>query len=349
MINNKFKNGIEDLKMISMTSDEKKQILQNILKDSSLSLKPENNTFGINSLLSTFSINRRLVYYAVVPLIIILSGTSIVFASENILPDSVLYPIKVNIVEPIEGAISFSQKSKARHESNLAEKRIVEAERLASEGKLDINTENKINKLISKHTIALNKAIDKINISDKNQDVEEITTNFQAEMNAHAVILDNIKHIKDIKRNGSDLNYKSNINDSQRNTSTENSDNTVSSTARFNANKIKDLINIKENGNLDKYNKRKNRVEDLINKTVNDVKLESLKNNRNSNSVYDTNRVLVDAKNYLNDADQMKDKGNQKEAYQSMLDSESKIIEANIILRSNLKSDHRDNRGDKNN
>lgn len=347
MINNKFKKGIEDLKKISMTSDEKNQILHNILKNHSLSQKPENNSFGLYSFLSMFSVNRRLAYYAVIPLVIILSGTSIVFASENILPDNLLYPIKVNIIEPIGEAMSFSQKAKARHESNLAEKRLVEAEKLASAGKLDINTENKINNLINKHTIALNNAIGKIDISNSNQEIEEITTNFQAEMNAHAMILDNIKNKKYTKKHSFDSSSDSNSN-SNSNDYDIKKDNIVSDTARFNANKIKDLINTKESGSLDKYNKRKNRVENLINKTVHDIKNESLKNNGDSNNIYDTNKVLEDAKNSLNEAGKKKNQGDHKDAYQSILDSESKVLEANIILKSDFKSNSKIDKGNKN-
>ena len=92
------------------------------------------------------------------------------------------------IIEPIEGAVSFTQKSKARHESNLAEKRLVEAEKLASEGKLDVNTENKINNLISKHTNALNRAIDKIDISKLPEDIQTHIKEKEEELNNNMLV-----------------------------------------------------------------------------------------------------------------------------------------------------------------
>jgi hypothetical protein len=339
MINNKFKNGIEDLKKISMTSDEKNKIFQNIIKSSSVSEKSKDNSTEIYSWISIFSTKRKLVYYSIIPLVIILSGTSIVFASENILPNNILYPIKVGIIEPVEGAISFSLKAKAKHESILAEKRIIEAEKLASEDKLDLYTENKINNLISRHTSALNKAIDKIDASKKDQEIEEITTNFQAEMNAHAVILDNIKNKKMIKKYSIDLNIDSNKKNSKNiNVLNDNLTNKISDTARSSANKIKEVINLKVSNNLDNYIKRKNRVEGLIDKTIDNMKIVSEENNGDSSNEKDTNKLLNDAKSYLNDANKKNDEGDRKEAYRSMLNSESKVLEANILLKTNPRS-----------
>ena len=81
-----------------------------------------------------------------------LSG--VVFASQESLPNSIFYPLKVNIVEPIRGALTFSHKNKAKYEINLATERLVEAETLAGQGKLDKINEKKLNNLLNKHTVA---------------------------------------------------------------------------------------------------------------------------------------------------------------------------------------------------
>ena len=123
----------------------------------------------------------KLVYYIIIPLILILSGGGVVFASTDSLPDSPLYPIKVKIVEPIEGAILVSKKSKAEYQSNLAEKRLIEAEILASRGKLSKDNEEKINNLLAKHTEELNNTISAAAKSEID-DVDTIITDFRARL-----------------------------------------------------------------------------------------------------------------------------------------------------------------------
>jgi len=188
MKDQKIQNGINEIKNIKMTALEKKQILEYILnspqKSNKLIPSPWMNIF-------TFTVKKnRLVYYMVIPLVVVLTGSGAVFASGESLPDSMLYPIKVNIVEPMRGALKFSKESKANYESGLATKRMVEAEKLATEGKLDRVKEEQINILLQKHNKRLNEALDKIDQKESSEQVDEIVTDFQEKMNTHAKTLD---------------------------------------------------------------------------------------------------------------------------------------------------------------
>ncbi|MCX6753669.1 MAG: DUF5667 domain-containing protein [Candidatus Nomurabacteria bacterium] len=191
MENNKLKKGIKEIKNIVMTDVEKTRIFENILKVSKE--KPKTSPWFTFSFLAMLK-NNRLVYYIVIPLIIILSSSGVVFASQSSLPDSILYPLKVNIVEPlIEGALTFSPKNKAKYEVNLATKRLVEAEALAGQGKLNKKNEDKINNLLDKHTVALDKTLKDVKKVDKVEQSDKIISNFNFEMNTHAQKLDNMK------------------------------------------------------------------------------------------------------------------------------------------------------------
>jgi hypothetical protein len=190
MKDKKLQNGINEIKNIKMTSVEKKQILEYILnssqKSNELIPSPWANIF-------TFAIKKnRFIYYMVIPLIVALTGGGVVFASEESLPDSILYPIKVNIVEPVRGALKFSRESRASYESGLATRRMVEAEALATKGKLDQKNEEQINTLLKKHNKKLNEALDKIDESESSEQVDEIVADFQEKMNSHAKNLDSI-------------------------------------------------------------------------------------------------------------------------------------------------------------
>lgn len=151
-----------------MTNSEKELIFSNIFKSSPPIIKPIKSTWVPFSFMAIFQ-RSRLVYYIIIPLIIALSGGGVVFASADSLPNSILYPIKVKVLEPVEGALTFSKVSKAKHESNLAKKRLVEAEILASHGKLDKKNKDKINNLLDKHKKALDKTLKDIkNRKNKN-------------------------------------------------------------------------------------------------------------------------------------------------------------------------------------
>ncbi|MFA6386470.1 MAG: DUF5667 domain-containing protein [Candidatus Paceibacterota bacterium] len=219
MENNKFKKGIKEIKNITMTDNEKAHILGNILKISKEKPKTKTSPWVSFSFLAILK-NNRLVYYVVVPLIIILSSSGVVFASQSSLPDSILYPLKVNVVEPlIEGALTFSPKNKAKYEVNLATKRLVEAETLAGQGKLDKKNEDKINNLLDKHTVALDQTLKNVQKTDRREQSDKIISNFNFEMNTHAQVLDNIKNMKNdnheenqisknAKRNAENINNK---------------------------------------------------------------------------------------------------------------------------------------------
>lgn len=227
----KLQKGIDEIKNIKMTNSEKELIFSNILRSSPQIVKTVKSTWVNFSFLAMLN-NNRLVYYIVIPLIIILSSSGVVFASVDSLPDSILYPLKVNVVEPlIEGALTFSPKNKAKYEVNLATKRLVEAETLAGQGKLDKKNEDKINNLLDKHTRALDKTLNDVKKVDKVEQSDKIILNFNLEMNKHSQILENIKNRK-------------NDNNEE--------DNKISKNARLNAEKINNLSKDKGNHTFNK-------------------------------------------------------------------------------------------------
>jgi len=336
MKDKKIEIGISEIKKIVMTDVEKKRIYDNILNSPVESKLVKSPWFSYSFV---FSVNRsRFAYYVIIPLIFILSGSGIVFASEGSLPDSVLYPLKVNIVEPIEGALKFSSKAKAEHESSLASKRLVEAEILASENKLDLKNEEKINKLLSKHTEALNNALSKVNSSNLNGDTDLITTDFRAEMNAHARVLDILTRHENSNQNkkGEDLSTDEDL--------------TLSNTARISANKIKNIQAKQSDNKTEKYKVKKTEVESLIGSTDQAVVSGKLDNKRDRNFVAeDTQKTIDQAKAFLSDADKKDKEGNLGDAYSSLLDSESSAKEAKIFFDTSLKinQNRRDNHRDK--
>lgn len=220
MKDEKLKIGIEDIRKMLMTGDEKKRVFENVLKFSAENKESVLSPFASFSFSSFIFHRNKLVYYAAVLMIFVLGGGGVIFASEKSLPDSVLYPLKVKVLEPIEGALAFSPKAKAKHESGLAVRRLVEAETLSEQGRLDTSKEKQIKALLEEHTTALGDALEGV---DQAGQADEISDNFYKEMDSHAQILDTITQNED-------------------NSKPEDKNNKISETARTSADKIKNIV-----------------------------------------------------------------------------------------------------------
>jgi hypothetical protein len=267
--------------------------------------------------------------------LIILSSGGIVSASQNSLPGDILHSIKTNIIEPVLGTLKFSPEAKAEYESDLAVERLVEAETLATEGKLDMVKEKEISTLLTSHTTALSKALAEIrqNAVSNGGKAEEIGSTFRAEMDAHADVLDIIK---------AQSSSTTEISDKQ-NQTTE--DIYVSDTARARANNIKDSSQNKENKEKEEENKKemyktkKESIKEIIKST--DAELEQKSDAENKSSIRkiiinETRTTLEKAKQFLEESEKKDEEGDSENAYSSLLQSESSAKEANVFLKAGL-------------
>lgn len=349
MEDKKLQKGIEEIKDIKMTALEKKRIFEYVV-NSSVSKKTPVHSPWINYSLIARIQKTHFAYYVVVPLVLVLTSGGIVLASESSLPDSILYPVKVKIVEPIHGALILSNESKAHYETSLATKRMVEAEILAKEGKLDIEKENKLNALLVEHTNKLNDAIDKIDTSDGSDQVDDIVTNFQAKMNAHAKVLDSITDEE------SETDENTNEESDQNKIGIKENDEHISKSARTKADNIGDKFNnsddnkeIKNGDKSDQFKKRKDNIKLIIDKTFTDINNDTNKDKKDKHKIIsNTNDTLDQAQQLLDEADKKEQDGDEEDAYKTLLDSESSAKEANIFLNESLKLHDKDNEEDSN-
>ncbi|MDP2648939.1 MAG: DUF5667 domain-containing protein [Patescibacteria group bacterium] len=73
-------------------------------------------------------------------LILFASSAGVTSAAEGSLPGDLLYPIKINVNEPVRGALALSSEARADWASKVAGTRIREVATLAAEGRLDATT-----------------------------------------------------------------------------------------------------------------------------------------------------------------------------------------------------------------
>ncbi len=209
MKNEKLQPGIEEIKKLGLASDEKARML-NFIFNTPVS-KPIPSPFMKYSFISVLTKN-RLVFYGALSCLVVVLGGGVTFASGRSLPGSVLYPIKVNVLEPLGGTFQFSTEAKAKYESNLTTKRLVETETLIKENNLDYKKKQKLNNLLNDQTKSLNNSLNQLHQNGRQKEAEEIDKDFHTSLDVHMQALDilntdnsnNQNHKKD-KENREDI------------------------------------------------------------------------------------------------------------------------------------------------
>ena len=124
----------------------------------------------------------------IVALLVTLSGGTAAAASGS-LPGDALYPIKVNFTEKVASAFHVSDEAKANWKLELADRRLVEAEKLAVEGKLDAELVADIEARFKAHEDRMRSLIDKLEAEGNIEAVARLRSNLEATLTAHAEIM----------------------------------------------------------------------------------------------------------------------------------------------------------------
>lgn len=311
--------GREEILKIKMTHTEKKRLLDTILQSAS-----KNSSISPYSFLLKFG-NYRIAYGVFASFLLVILGTGIVSASKASLPGSVLYPLKVDVIEPINKVLLFSPLKKIQYESDLAESRLVEAETLANQGRLDIKNETKLNSLLELHAKNLNEEVEKrrqTSSENNTENEDEIITDFAAKMNAHAGILDVIQDDK--------------------NTESNEITGRISETARKNADRVNILKNKKEN-EPGKYKKKKEVVQSIIDSTEANLNQQKTDiSGKGKTVINNTKKTLENARTFLREAEEENKKEDREKAFEKLLDSENSAKEADIFLKTGLELEKKD-------
>ena len=117
-------------------------------------------------------------------------GVGTTYASEGALPGDVLYPIKVNVSEKVQGALAVATEDKVHWNATLTTRRLEEAEMLAAQGRLtptvSAEIESQLNtsaENFNEHIVALAQA------SSNDAFVADAQSNLEASLDAHANVL----------------------------------------------------------------------------------------------------------------------------------------------------------------
>lgn len=134
----------------------------------------------------SFAWIQRPVAAALALVFIFSSGVS--YAAESALPGDALYPVKTMINESVKVALATDTEAKANVQIELAERRIEEAAVLASENRLDAETQSALAVAFETHAQSAAEEVAVIDETDASA-VAEITSRFETRLAAHEEVL----------------------------------------------------------------------------------------------------------------------------------------------------------------
>jgi hypothetical protein len=159
----------------SLSENESKQLWNAISE--AISPAPEASRFSLNYKPSPLQIKKthktffRDYSIAALCVLLISSGGSAAAAAENSLPNSVLYPIKIHITEPIQSLTKTTPESKITWEIERTKRRMQETQALLSTGKLTSELANDLAEKISDHTEEAQSELSLLGAHDSEQSV----------------------------------------------------------------------------------------------------------------------------------------------------------------------------------
>jgi hypothetical protein len=175
--------GIRELKRLALSPQEKEAVFARLVAH--MEKRPAR-------LVSPWqiSVSRFRFQYAIASLLImVLAGGTVTFAAEGALPGDLLYPVKLNVTEPLQGAMVTGEIPKAKWQAQVAVRRLEEAETLAAQGRLNEATLRTVHDNFREGVQAFNASVRSAEEKEPSADLVNATVDFEADINAHARIL----------------------------------------------------------------------------------------------------------------------------------------------------------------
>lgn len=149
---------------VKMTADERGMIRFALIREITASKKAKQSFASMTSpyvknikvvmhaVRSPFQYQHALKMLAIILIVSIGGGASLSYASEASLPGDALYSFKVNVSEPVRGALALTSESKADFHAHTIVKRVKEAQTLKESGKLTPEKTTIVKNLIEKES-----------------------------------------------------------------------------------------------------------------------------------------------------------------------------------------------------
>ena len=122
-------------------------------------------------------------------LIFLLLGGGVSYAAENALPGDILYPVKVQVNEPVRELLTIDKKDKAGLATQLVERRLQEAEALSARGALNDNNRASIEVAFTKQSTTASSRIREFETSGDIDTAASLASSLEGSLKAHEKIL----------------------------------------------------------------------------------------------------------------------------------------------------------------
>lgn len=313
MERDKFKKGIEDIKNIKLPVNKKAVVLARLnsyIKENPVSINIPVKSSWYNKI-EVFAFS-KFSYITATFLIFSLFGISAFYEAEQSLPGDNLYSLKVDVIEPLKYTMTVGTVAKANIQSENLASRLLEAEILASQGKLTDSKGEEIESRLKKHVSTFNSLISATeSATSSSNGVLNATVDFEAKVNAHTRILEKME--ENIKNKSENKNV-SKIKDILKSTIIQNM--IVSTTT-----------------NKKSFETKKKETESVIEKTRKNIeKNRGGKSKVNMQILEESNKSLLEAESALIRAKQNEISGDKEKAFSDLIDSRKSAKEADVSL-----------------
>ncbi len=205
-----FKETMKKVRLITLSSQEKEQMWQHITKRISggplvnlVNLSTQDHAHKTRTLWEklaqkTLQGVRRPTYAlaGIVAIVILVTGSG-AYAAEQSLPGDLLYPLKVNVIEPAQGFFNFSPQAQAAWDIQLANNRLAEIEKLAAQGKLTTAIQSAAS---ARLTNTISNAQERLQTMQQEKNTAPaagaLASDLEVSLKAHALVLQKISDIQ---------------------------------------------------------------------------------------------------------------------------------------------------------
>ncbi len=138
---------------------------------------------------------------------LVLSGGISAFA-EGALPGDLLYPVKIHVNEKVQSSLAFTPLGKVNVESTLATERLLEVEKLAVQGKLNLAIEQKIGEAFIGHVQKFRKNLTDLEATNQVDASALAIAYFTSRLAAHTIVLNDLVEKMQIASSAQENNQK---------------------------------------------------------------------------------------------------------------------------------------------
>jgi hypothetical protein len=359
MESERFNKGIKEIRKSGLNNSEKSFVLGNIsaYADKNVSKysakeisKPIKSPFWRHKTFSYVFRSRTQFAYVVLVLLVLTSGGGLVLASRNSLPGDLLYPLKVNVSEPLQGVATFGLASKINWEAEKVQNRLEEVETLAVKGKLNNKTMAVAENQLNIQTQSFFNAVANANKATSSAETVGITSNatvdLESKISAHDKILEKLQNHSNPSQKDEiakfRLSVEGQISQASTTEATSTESNTQSNTTEPKATQMS-AVQIESTKNAsttaDAFTRKEKAIENLIQNTEDSL---NQKDGNLSTSTLkgdilnDTKSNLEEAKSTLQSAKQKRDSGDEVGASKDLQNSRLQAENADIFLKQGI-------------